>query len=194
MSHFFAFLSRMKLIKRWPLMRNIQVENIQEHSLQVAMIAHHLALIRNKKFGGDVDCNHVAVLGMYHDASEVITGDLPTPVKYFNEEIKQAFQAIEAQAEQSLLAMLPAEFQEDYRPLLQMQHNDMICRRLVKAADTLSAYLKVIEELTAGNHEFSRAKKYLEKKLTEFRQELPEVDYFIETYAPSFKLTLDELH
>lgn len=194
MSHFFAFLSRMKLIKRWPLMRNIQVENIQEHSLQVAMIAHHLALISNKKFGGDVDCNHVAVLGMYHDASEVITGDLPTPVKYFNEEIKQAFQAIEAQAEQSLLAMLPAEFQEDYRPLLQMQHNDMICRRLVKAADTLSAYLKVIEELTAGNHEFSRAKKYLEKKLTEFRQELPEVDYFIETYVPSFKLTLDELH
>ncbi|MBT4838949.1 MAG: 5'-deoxynucleotidase [Methylococcales bacterium] len=190
MSHFFAYMARMKLIARWPLMRNSYVENIQEHSLQVAMLAHALALIKNKYFEGTINPERVALLAMYHDASEVITGDLPTPVKYYNKEIKTAYQAIESEAEKQLVKMLPDDFQEDFHRIFTME-NDGNAHVIVKAADTLSAYLKCVEEVGMGNHEFTQAKMALEKKLKEMA--LPEVSYFLETFVDSFSLTLDEI-
>lgn len=189
MSHFFAYLARMKYIERWGLMRNTVRENIQEHSLQVAMIAHALAIIRNQIYGGAVDPERVAVLAMFHEVSEVITGDLATPIKYFNPEIKNAYKAIEGIAGQRLFAMLPEEFKSSYRELLfpaEDQHWE-----LVKAADKLAAYFKCLEELKAGNKEFSQAKKALKAQIA--ASNLKEVDYFMERFVPSFSLTLDEL-
>ena len=190
-SHFFAQLSRMKLIYRWPLMRNIQPENISEHSLQVAMVAHAMALIENRKFSGQLDPNQVAVMALYHDATEVLTGDLPTPVKYHNPAIASEYKKIEKLAEQRLLAMLPAEFIEDFRPLLDSTRQEPAAARLVKAADTLCAYSKCLEELAAGNHEFELAKRRLEKMLDE--RMTPTVRYFLDVFMPSFALTLDEM-
>ena len=190
-SHFFAQLSRMKLIYRWPLMRNVQPENISEHSLQVAMVAHAMALIENRKFGGLLDPNQIAVMALYHDATEVLTGDLPTPIKYHNPAIASEYKKIEKLAEQRLLAMLPAEFIEDFRPLLDSSQQELAAARLVKAADTLCAYSKCLEELAAGNHEFELAKRRLEKMLDE--RMTPTVRYFLEVFMPSFALTLDEM-
>lgn len=190
-SHFFAQLSRMKLIYRWPLMRNVQPENIGEHSLQVAMVAHAMALIENRKFGGRLDPNQVAVMALYHDATEVLTGDLPTPIKYHNPAIASEYKKIEKLAEQRLLAMLPAEFIEDFRPLLDSSQQELAAARLVKAADTLCAYSKCLEELAAGNHEFELAKRRLEKMLDE--RMTPTVRYFLDVFMPSFALTLDEM-
>ena len=190
-SHFFAQLSRMKLIYRWPLMRNVQSENISEHSLQVAMVAHAMALIENRKFGGQLDPNQIAVMALYHDATEVLTGDLPTPIKYHNPAIASEYKKIEKLAEQRLLAMLPAEFIEDFRPLLDSSQQELAAARLVKAADTLCAYSKCLEELAAGNHEFELAKRRLEKMLDE--RMTPTVRYFLEVFMPSFALTLDEM-
>ena len=190
-SHFFAQLSRMKLIYRWPLMRNVQPENISEHSLQVAMVAHAMALIENRKFGGRLDPNQVAVMALYHDATEVLTGDLPTPIKYHNPAIASEYKKIEKLAEQRLLAMLPAEFIEDFRPLLDSSQQELAAARLVKAADTLCAYSKCLEELAAGNHEFELAKRRLEKMLDE--RMTPTVRYFLDVFMPSFALTLDEM-
>lgn len=190
-SHFFAQLSRMKLIYRWPLMRNVQPENISEHSLQVAMVAHAMALIENRKFGGQLDPNEIAVMALYHDATEVLTGDLPTPIKYHNPAIASEYKKIEKLAEQRLLAMLPAEFIEDFRPLLDSSQQELAAARLVKAADTLCAYSKCLEELAAGNHEFELAKRRLEKMLDE--RMTPTVRYFLEVFMPSFALTLDEM-
>ena len=190
-SHFFAQLSRMKLIYRWPLMRNVQPENISEHSLQVAMVAHAMALIENRKFGGQLDPNQIAVMALYHDATEVLTGDLPTPIKYHNPAIASEYKKIEKLAEQRLLAMLPAEFIEDFRPLLDSSQQEVAAARLVKAADTLCAYSKCLEELAAGNHEFELAKRRLEKMLDE--RMTPTVRYFLEVFMPSFALTLDEM-
>ena len=190
-SHFFAQLSRMKLIYRWPLMRNIQPENISEHSLQVAMVAHAMALIENRKFSGQLDPNQVAVMALYHDATEVLTGDLPTPVKYQKPGIASEYKKIEKLAEQRLLAMLPAEFIEDFRPLLDSSLQEPAAARLVKAADTLCAYSKCLEELAAGNHEFELAKRRLEKMLDE--RMTPTVRYFLDVFMPSFSLTLDEM-
>ena len=190
-SHFFAQLSRMKLIYRWPLMRNVQPENISEHSLQVAMVAHAMALIENRKFGGQLDPNQIAVMALYHDATEVLTGDLPTPIKYHNPAIASEYKKIEKLAEQRLLAMLPAEFIEDFRPLLDSSQQELAAARLVKAADTLCAYSKCLEELAAGNHEFELAKRRLEKMLDE--RMTPTVRYFLEVFMPSFALTLDEM-
>ena len=190
-SHFFAQLSRMKLIYRWPLMRNVQSENISEHSLQVAMVAHAMALIENRKFGGQLDPNEIAVMALYHDATEVLTGDLPTPIKYHNPAIASEYKKIEKLAEQRLLAMLPAEFIEDFRPLLDSSQQELAAARLVKAADTLCAYSKCLEELAAGNHEFELAKRRLEKMLDE--RMTPTVRYFLEVFMPSFALTLDEM-
>lgn len=190
-SHFFAQLSRMKLIYRWPLMRNVQPENISEHSLQVAMVAHAMALIENRKFGGQLDPNQIAVMALYHDATEVLTGDLPTPIKYHNPAIASEYKKIEKLAEQRLLAMLPAEFIEDFRPLLDSSQQELTAARLVKAADTLCAYSKCLEELAAGNHEFELAKRRLEKMLDE--RMTPTVRYFLEVFMPSFALTLDEM-
>lgn len=195
MSHFFAYLGRMKHIRRWGLMRNTMAENIQEHSLQVAMIAHCLALIRNQFFDGKVNPERVAVLGMFHEAGEVITGDLATPIKYFNPEIKSAYQAIEGIAKERLQNMLPEPLQPFYRSLLTETSGDEGERQhhvLVKAADKIAAYLKCLEELKAGNQEFSKARKTLKAQID--RIELPEVAYFMEQFAGSFNLTLDELN
>lgn len=192
MSHFFAFLSRMKLIQRWGLMRNVAKENIQEHSLQVSMIAHGLAVIRNTCFAGNIDCAKVALLGMYHEVSEVFTGDLPTPVKYFNPEIRDVYKGIEALAQKKLHNMLPQELKASYQYLLIKEEGDTELWSIVKAADKLSAYLKCLEELKAGNQEFSVAEKMIKQELDE--SSLPEVKYFMEAFVPSFLLSLDELN
>src|SRR3989442_8943443 len=149
-SHFFAYLSRMKFIRRWGLMHTTYPENIQEHSLRVAMLAHALAIIRNRLFGGHVNPERAAVLALYHDASEVLTGDLPAPIKYFNPEISRAYHAIEAAAAQKLFAMVPDALKEDYRSLFLGDETDHAHREIVKAADKLAAYLKCLEEVAAG--------------------------------------------
>jgi 5'-deoxynucleotidase len=191
MSHFFAYLARMKFIHRWGLMRNTSHENIQEHSLQVAMIAHALAVIRNRLFHGQVDPERTAVLALYHDAEEVITGDLATPIKYFNPKIKTAYDEIGDVAKQKLFDMLPQELRPDFGSLLFPAADDGEHWQLVKAADKICAYLKCLEELKAGNQEFAKAERAVQGDLARF--DLPEVSYFLETFVPSFSLTLDEL-
>ena len=191
-SHFFAYLSRMKFIHRWGLMRNTQVENIQEHSLQVALIAHALAIIRNRLFGGDLDPERVMALGVFHEVSEVITGDFPSPLKYFNPEISRAYSEIEQVARRKLWQMIPAQLQEDYRSVLFRREADAAGWDVVKAADKISAYTKCLEELKAGNQEFAKAKDSIEREIAGL--ELAEVDYFMGEFVDSFALTLDELN
>jgi 5'-deoxynucleotidase len=191
MSHLFAYLGRMKFIKRWGLMHTTYPENIQEHSLRVAIIAHALAVIRNRLYGGTLDPERVAVLALYHDAGEVLTGDLPAPVKHFNPEIKRAYGDIETAARRRLLAMVPEAFREEYRPLLVPDQADRTLWTLVEAADKLCAYAKCLEEIAAGNLEFSKAEKAL--RATVEAIDLPEVRYFLDVFTPSFRLTLDEL-
>jgi 5'-deoxynucleotidase len=182
----------MKFIKRWGLMHNTYSENVQEHSLRVAQIAHSLALVRNRRFGGKVDPNRVAVLAIFHDAGEVLTGDLPSPIKYFNPDIRNAYRAIESSASTRLLAMVPGELATDYRDVLVPgDPGDEEHVEIVKAADKLCAYIKCLEEMAAGNKEFTKAEQALEKAVKAI--ELPEVKYFLETFVPSFRLTLDEL-
>ena len=188
-SHFFAYISRMRFIQRWALMRNTAPENVQEHSHQVAVLAHALALIRNEKFGGQVDPGLVAAAALYHDASEILTGDMPTPIKYDNPAIRTAYKDVEAVAEGKLLRMLPPELQGAYAPVLTAVDPEV--ERLVKAADKLSAHIKCLEELKAGNAEFREAAAQTRKALEAF--DLPEVRYFMDTFLPSFSLTLDEL-
>ena len=188
-SHFFAYISRMRFIQRWALMRNTALENVQEHSHQVAVLAHALAVIRNEKFGGAVDPGAVAVAALYHDASEILTGDMPTPIKYDNPAIQHAYKEVEAVAEKKLLHMLPQELQSVYAPILTPTDPDV--ERLVKAADKLSAYIKCVEELKAGNTEFREAAAQTRKALEGYG--LPEVAYFLDTFIDSFSLTLDEL-
>ncbi|HET7339907.1 MAG TPA: 5'-deoxynucleotidase [Methylomirabilota bacterium] len=191
MSHLFAYLARMKFIKRWGLMHTTYPESIQEHSHRVAVIAHTLATVRNRLFGGRVDPARAAVLALYHDAGEVLTGDMPAPVKYFNPEIRTAYRDIEAAASQRLLAMVPEALRDDFRPLFFAAEADEACWDLVKAADKLCAYMKCVEEVAAGNREFSRAEQAL--RATVDGIDLPEVRYFLQTFAPSVRLTLDEL-
>jgi 5'-deoxynucleotidase len=191
MSHFFAYLSRMKFIKRWGLMYNTYPENIQEHSLRVALIAHALAIIRNRIFGGHVSPERTAALALYHDATEVLTGDLPAPIKYFNPEIQQASKNVEAAAAWRLFEMIPIELREEYESFFFAPTADREHHELVKAADKLCAYMKCLEELGAGNREFSQAEKTLRASVEALG--LPEVGYFLETFIPSFQLTLDEL-
>jgi 5'-deoxynucleotidase len=192
MSHFYAYLAKMKFIRRWGLMRNTRPENIQEHSLQVAMIAHGLAIIRNRLFEGQVDPQRTAVLAMYHDVGEVITGDLPTPIKNFNPKIKNAYKEVEVVAKQKLFNMLPAELQPDYEPLFFWNDDDKAHAKLIKSADKICAYLKCLEELEAGNQEFSKAEKAIRAEIVAL--DLPEVSYFMDKFVPSFSLTLDELN
>lgn len=190
-SHFFAHLSRLKLISRWPLMRNVRTENVSEHSLQVAFVAHALAVIKNRKFNGTLNAERIALLAMYHDASEVLTGDMPTPIKYYNAQIAHEYKKIEKIAQQKLIAMLPEELQQDYRTLLDEQYMSEHERAIVKQADALCAYLKCLEELSAGNTEFTLAKARLEKTLQ--LRHSPEMDYFMNVFIPSFSLSLDEI-
>lgn len=189
-NNFYAYVGRMKLIKRWALMRNIQPENIAEHSLQVAMIAHALTLIGNEYFEDDTDARDVVLLALYHDVGEVIIGDLPTPVKYFNPQIKDAYGQIEDVAKHKLLGMLPPEMAAHYQPLFFAPRDH--CQRLVKAADKIAAYIKCLEESGAGNGEFAQAQLAIEQEIHKYA-DLPAVAYFMEHYAPSFRKTLDEL-
>jgi 5'-deoxynucleotidase len=191
MSHFFAYLSRMRFIRRWGLMHSTHAENIQEHSLRVAMIAHALAVIRNRMFGGALNAERLAVRALYHDASEVLTGDLPRPVKYFNPEIEASYRRIETVAREKLLGMVPPALRGEYAALLGPDAGADDDGTLIKAADKLCAYLKCLEEITAGNREFGEAEKTLRRTIEAI--DLPEVRYFVETFVPSFRLTLDDL-
>ncbi len=185
--HYFAMLSRMKNIYRWGLMRNTKPENLSEHSLEEAFIAHCLAVLRNKRFGGSVDPNFVATAAMFHDTGEIITGDMPTPIKYYNAEIKSAYKQIEAVAEDRLLSLLPEDLREEYTPLYRL---DEETEKLVKAADKLSALIKCIEELNMGNREFAAAERSTRKAVEDMH--LPEADAFLAEFIDSFALTLDE--
>lgn len=190
MYKFFAYLSRMKEIKRWALMRSVREENIMEHSQQVAVLAHALALITNKKFGGSVDVNKVVLLAQYHEVSEVITGDLPTPIKYFNPEIKNAYKDLEKNASKRILSMLPEELQEEYEQYI-LPNTDTEEYKIVKLADRLSAYIKCLEELKFGNKEFKKAKTSIEQELKNSNNKA--VNYYLKEFAPAHELTLDEL-
>lgn len=190
MYKFFAFLNRMKYIRRWSLMRSVREENIMEHSQQVSVIAHALALINNKIFGGTVDVNKTVLLAQYHEVGEVITGDLPTPIKYFNPEIKNAYKDLEKGASEKLLNMLPETLKEEYREYI-LPDEETYEYKLVKAADRLSAYLKCVEEVKAGNSEFKKAKTSIGGELK--NSKLKEVEYYLKEFAPAFDLTLDEL-
>ena len=187
-SCFYAMMSRMKNIYRWGLMRNTRQENLSEHSLEVAQIAHALSIIGNKRFGKNYDINYVAAVAMYHDTSEIITGDMPTPIKYYNEEIKGAYKQIEAAAEIQLKNMLPEDFREEFGKIY---NPDSDTERLVKAADKISALIKCIEELNMGNREFEVAKKTIEKSVNNL--DVPEAKVFLEEFLEGFFLTLDEL-
>jgi len=192
MRHYFAYLSRMRLIRRWGLMRNTYEENIQEHSMQVAWVAHGLAVIRNTYFEGVVNADRVMTLAAFHEAGEVFTGDLPTPIKYFNPEIKRAYAAIEDFAKDRLSNMLPDELQAAYKPLLFPHDDERELWKIVKAADKICAYLKCVEELKSGNQEFTKAERSIRVEID--NMEAPEVKYFMEHFAPSFGLALDELN
>ena len=189
--HFFAYMSRMKHIKRWALMRNTWQEDIAQHSLQVAMIAHALAVLRNERFGGGANPERAMALAVYHEAPEVITGDLATPIKYFNPGIRSAYKEIEEIAASKLHSMLPDDLRPAYDHLLLDPESDPEWRR-VKAADKLSAYIKCIEELNAGNREFSKAADSIRREIDGY--DLPEVQAFLTEFLPSFSLTMDELN
>ena len=186
---FFALISRMRYIERWGLMRNSFQENIQEHSHMVAVLAHGLALIQRDILGGEADPDRCASAALFHDASEILTGDLPTPIKYYNPEIKQAYKQVEAISCRKLLALLPEQLRESYEPLL--LESDPEVAKIVKAADKLSAHIKCLEELKAGNREFEAAARQTHDALVEMH--LPCLDYFMGHFLESFKLTLDEL-
>ena len=190
MHHFFAYMARMRYIDRWALMRNSYTENIQEHSHQVAILAHALAVLRNAYFGGQVDAGAVAVAALYHDASEILTGDLPTPIKYYNPDIRDAYREVEQFSAHKLLHMLPEALRPSFDPLLREGYDPGL-RTLVKAADKLSAHIKCVEELKAGNAEFKQAAEQTLEALRGYG--LPELDYFLEHFLPAFGLTLDEL-
>lgn len=191
MYNFFAYMSRMKLIRRWSLMKAVTEENIAEHSAQVAQIAHALAVIASKIYGKHVNTDRVATLALYHESSEVITGDLPTPIKYYNPEIRDAYKSIESVANSKLLSMLPDELKDEYAPLIE-QDTDSYEHSLVKAADKLSAYVKCIEELKSGNREFAKAEQALKREVEAYLY-LDEVKYFCDKFLESFSKTLDEL-
>ena len=185
-------LARMKYIDRWGLMNNTKTENISEHSLQTAMFAHLLALIHNKNSEDKINAERAAVLGMYHDATEIITGDMPTPVKYYNPEIISSYKEVERIAGEKLVSMLPAELQDEYGDIILLKNKeDEELYKYVKAADKLSAYIKCIEERKAGNNEFISAEKQTRAILD--ASPLPEVKYFLDKFIPAFELTLDEL-
>lgn len=189
-SSFFSMISRMKYIDRWALMRNTYSENLSEHSLETAIIAHALAVIRNKRFGGTVNAERAALLALYHDVPEVITGDMPTPVKYFSDDIHNAYSEVECAAERRLLEMLPDDLIEEYHSLITHENEDEELLRIVKCADKLSALIKCIEEEKACNKEFSSARISIERAIREMN--LSEGIEFLEIFIPSFELTLDE--
>ena len=189
--HFYAYMARMKLIKRWGLRHNTREENDQEHSLQVTMIAHALAIYKNRRYGGNVDVEKVLLYALYHEAAEVITGDLASPIKYFNPGIRDAYKEIERMASEKLLDYLPADFQEDFRELL-FPDEESYEWRIVKAADRISAYVKCLEEYGFGNREFLTAQENIRASVS--RMNMPEAEDFMREFAPSFMLPLDALN
>ena len=188
---FFAMVSRMKYINRWSLMRNEHSENLCEHSFEVAVIAHALAVIGNKRFGKNYNGERAAFLGLYHDTPETLTGDMPTPVKYYSEEVRNAYKTVEENACKSLVDMLPDEFKEDFSPAFIPESGDDDLWKLVKAADKISALIKCIEEKKAGNSEFVKAAEGIRESVENL--DLPETKVFIEEFLPAYELTLDEL-
>lgn len=190
MNNFFGMLSRMKYINRWGLMRNNINENIAEHSLQVAIIAHGLAVIGNKRFGRNLNAEHIAMMGIMHDTTEIITGDLPTPIKYYAPEIRDAYKKVENIAANQLLKELPEDMQEAYENIL--IEDDSMEWKYVKAADKLSAYIKCIEEKNTGNTDFAKAEDTIRKALEDMQME--EIDVFIEEFLPAYVMTLDEIN
>ncbi|MDI9243660.1 5'-deoxynucleotidase [Marinobacter sp. CHS3-4] len=191
LSHFFAYVSRLRWIKRWGLMRNAIEENVATHSWEVATLAHALAMIRNRHFGGQVNVDRIATAALYHDATEVITGDMPTPVKYHSRVMREAFGDIEHKAEAELLALLPEELQADFAPYIKESGWSAEEKELIKAADRLSALLKCQAEIQAGNKEFEPAAGHIRQKLES--DGLPEVRYFLDVFAPSYQQPLDNL-
>lgn len=186
---FFAMLSRMKNIRRWALMRNTRSENICEHSHEVAVVAHALALLTNRHYGGQVDPNRCVMLAVYHDVPEILTGDMPTPVKYYNPAIREAYRQVEVSACDKLLEMLPQDLREDYALLL-LSEEDSEEHRIVKAADKISALIKCIEEVSQGNREFASARRATEQAIRDMH--LPAADEFLERYLPAYELPLDD--
>jgi HD domain protein len=191
MSSFFAFLKRMRFINRWSLMRNTETENIQEHSLEVAMVAHNLAALKNEYFGGNLDVNKVAVIAMYHEVSEIFTGDMPTPIKYFDPKLRSLYGEVETLAQEKMLSTLPKRLQAVYKPYI-VDAETLPEWPIVKAADTLSAYMKCVNEIHAGNDEFKEAHDTILAKLKAL--DMPEVDMFIEEYVPALSQSLDQLN
>lgn len=188
---FFAMMARLKWIDRWALMRNSEEENLSEHSLEVAMLSHALCIIGNTRFGKDLDAEHAALLGMYHDVSEILTGDMPTPVKYRSLEIKHAYKQIEKDANESLLTLLPEDMQDAFRHVLFSDVEHAYEAKLVKCADKLSAYIKCIQEKKAGNDEFADAESSAINSVKDMG--LPEAEVFLEEFLPAYSRTLDAI-
>lgn len=192
-SSFFAAVSRMKYIERWALMRSARPENLCEHSMEVAVIAHALCTIGNVRFGKHLDADYAAAAGLYHDMTEIITGDMPTPVKYYSKGMRQTYQEVEDAAKHQLLEKLPGDLRDAYRELFDMREDAAYEKRLVKAADKLSALIKCIEEEKSGNTEFLSAKRTTLAAVEEIARELPEAGVFLDEFLPAYGLTLDEL-
>lgn len=190
---FFALASRMKYINRWGLMRNLRSENLTEHSAECAMLSHALALVGNRYFGKSYDENKIAVYALYHDMSEIFTGDLPTPVKYFNDSIRDSYKSLERNALENALSRLPEELRGDYTDVLMFEELDEEAKKIVKAADKLCAYLKCVEEYKNGNNEFKKALESSEKIVTDLGERVPEVKWFMENVASSYEKSIDEL-
>lgn len=188
--NFYAYMDRMKYIKRWQLMRSVREENIMEHSQNVAVLAHALAVIRNKIYGGHADVNKTVLYALYHETSEVMTGDLPTPIKYFNNGIKGEYKQLERRACEKMLSMLPDELQGELSPYI-LSDEDSEEYKLVKAADRLAAYVKCLEEIKCGNGEFVKAKNSIENDLK--NRGMPEIEYFFKHFIDGYSKTLDEL-
>lgn len=190
-NHFFAYLSKMRWIYRWGMKRNAIQENIMEHSYEVSVIAHALGIIGNRLYERNIDANALAISALYHDCSEVLTGDLPSPIKYHNKKIRDAYKEVEYTAEREMLSTLPAELQQDYRNHLLHENIPSEFVGLIKAADIIASLIKCKAEINAGNGEFKQAVQDTSDRLKQMA--MPEVDYFLETFLPSFDLTLDEL-
>lgn len=188
---FFAMVSRMKYINRWALMRNEHSENLSEHSFEVSVIAHALAIIGNKRFGKNYNGERAALLGLYHDTPETLTGDMPTPVKYYSDEVRNAYKTVEENACKNIISMLPEDLRDEFSPLFITTPEDEELHKLVKAADKISALIKCIEEKKAGNSEFIKAGEGLEKSVANLG--IPEAEVFVNEFLPAYELTLDEL-